>query len=142
MEKKKDSDSRAEEVLIRAMEELASDNSKVDSGRREKLVPSRILLSESVDRAVDQALKKVNADFTAGKVGRTQLVNWSLELFFNRMTNEEIQEVRLAHFDEIAYLENLLKMAKATGSLPKELEALVPPSAKAAKPTPPTSRHT
>lgn len=88
---------------------------------------SRVIISHESSRCLDELASKVNTGFEAGKVTRPQILNWVLRHFSETAGESEIQELRAAHFDRIAYLEALLKRAKETGVLPPELAALAQP---------------
>lgn len=88
---------------------------------------SRVIISQESSRCLDDLASRVNTGFEAGKVTRPQILNWVLRRFAETAGESEIQEVRAAHFDRIAYLEALLKRAKETGVLPPELAALAQP---------------
>ena len=86
----------------------------------------RVLISPEANLAVDDLIGKVNSGFDGGKVTRPQLVSWVLCKFGQTMSEPDIQEIRAAHFDRIAYFEALLKRAKETGVMPPELSGLLP----------------
>jgi hypothetical protein len=93
---------------------------------------SRVLISQESNHLLDELTGRINDGFEAGRVTRPQILNWILRRFAETAGEEEIQELRAAHFDRIAYLEVLLKRAKETGVLPPELNAALPsPSASA-----------
>jgi len=87
----------------------------------------RVIISQDASRYLDDVAVRVNDGFDAGKITRPQIVSWVLRRFAESAGEEDIQEIRHAHFDRIAYLEALLKRAKETGTLPAELSALIPP---------------
>ena len=87
----------------------------------------RVIISKDASQYLDEVAVKVNSGFEAGKVTRPQIVSWVLRRFAEVAGDDDIQELRAAHFDRIAYLEALLKRAKETGTLPAELSALIPP---------------
>lgn len=86
---------------------------------------SRVLISQESNHLLDELTTRINDGFEAGRVTRPQILSWILRRFAETAGEEEIQELRAAHFDRIAYLEALLKRAKETGILPPELNALV-----------------
>ena len=87
----------------------------------------RVIINQEASRSIDELAVKVNSGFAAGRVTRLQLVSWILRKFADVCGDSDIQEIRAAHFDRIAYLESLLKRAKETGVLPPELNALLQP---------------
>lgn len=88
----------------------------------------RVLISADANDSVDTLLKKVNEGWDAGKVTKPQLVSWVISKMAKKFSEKELNEVRTAHFDKIAYLESLLKKAKETGEMPAELNLLAPES--------------
>lgn len=88
---------------------------------------SRVLISQESNRHLDDLAARVNDGFDAGKITRPQILSWVLRRFAEAAGEDEIQELRAAHFDRIAYLEALLKRAKETGVLPPELAAAAQP---------------
>jgi hypothetical protein len=96
---------------------------------------SRVIISQESNRVLDGLALRVNTGFDAGKVTRPQILSWVLKRFAETAEDDEIQELRAAHFDKIAYLEALVKRAKETGVIPPELSAaLQPPCAPAHAP--------
>lgn len=85
----------------------------------------RVVISTESNQYIDDLAERVNEDFDAGKVSRSQILNWIVKRFAESAGDAEIQELRAAHFDRIAYLEAILKRAKATGVLPPELNAAI-----------------
>ncbi len=88
---------------------------------------SRVLISQESNRHLDVLAARVNDGFDAGKVTRPQILSWVLRRFAETAGDDEIQELRVAHFDKIVYLEALLKRAKETGVLSPELAAAIQP---------------
>ncbi len=88
---------------------------------------ARVIISQESSRHLDDLATRVNDGFEAGKVTRPQILSWVLRRFAETAGEDEIQEVRNAHFDRIAYIESLLKRAKETGVLPPELQAAIQP---------------
>lgn len=102
------------------------------AAKSESPASSRVIISQESSQHLDALAAKINDGFDAGKVTRPQILSWVLRRFAETAGEDEIQELRAAHFDRIAYLEALLKRAKETGVLPPELNAaLQPPCAPA-----------
>lgn len=99
----------------------------VDKAGLESPGVCRVVVSHEANRQLDELVAKVNDGFDAGRVTRPQVLSWLLRRFAETASEEEIQELRAAHFDRIAYLEALLKRAKETGVLPAELHAAIQP---------------
>jgi hypothetical protein len=112
------------------MENMEKNNTEKKTESREpgeNAVQSRVIISQESSRCLDELADRVNSGFDAGKVTRPQILNWVLRRFAETAGDEEVQELRAAHFDRIAYLEALLKRAKETGVLPPELAAAAQP---------------
>jgi hypothetical protein len=86
---------------------------------------ARVIISQESSRCLDDLINKVNDGFDAGKVTRPQILGWVLRRFAELAGDDEIKELRAAHFDRIAYFEALLRRAKETGVLPPELNAAI-----------------
>jgi len=86
----------------------------------------RITVSKQVQDLIAVVVERVNDGFIGGKVNRTQIANWIIQKFSERLTDTEVKEIRSNHFDEITLLESILRQAKASGKVPTELkEALL-----------------
>lgn len=85
----------------------------------------RITVSKQAERALSAVVEKINDGFSGGKVNRTQMANWILARFNETLTEAEIKEIRMEHFDEVAMLENILRQAKESGKVPAEFKGLL-----------------
>jgi hypothetical protein len=85
----------------------------------------RITVSKQAERALSTVVERVNEGFSGGKVNRTQMANWILARFNDTLTETEIKEIRVEHFDEVAMLENILRQAKESGKVPAEFKGLL-----------------
>lgn len=85
----------------------------------------RITVSKQAERALSMVVERVNEGFSGGKVNRTQMANWILARFNDALTEAEIKEIRMEHFDEVAMLENILRQAKESGKVPAEFKGLL-----------------
>lgn len=94
---------------------------KLDSKAKEIY---RVVVSGEANKALDTVIAKVNAEWEAGKISKPQMVSWIIQRFSAKVSDKDIQEIRAAHFDKVAYLEGLLKKAKESGQVPTELDAL------------------
>ena len=85
----------------------------------------RIAVSKQAQEALTGIIDRINDGFLGGKLNRTQAANWVLLRYFDQLTEVEIKQIRVAHFDEVAMLESLLRTAKETGKVPTEFRALL-----------------
>lgn len=85
----------------------------------------RSTVSRQAQEAVAAIVERVNDGFVGGKVNRTQLANWIILKFQERLSDTEIKEIRSEHFDEITLIESILKQAKESGKVPTELKAIL-----------------
>ena len=90
-------------------------------------VLAKIAVTESADQALAEALKKVNEDFKGGRVTKTDLASWFVSQGLANLNAERIDEVRQAHFNQVTYLDTIVKKLKSNrqDSLgPDEIAAL------------------
>jgi hypothetical protein len=85
----------------------------------------RITVSKQGERALAAVVERINEGFVGGKVNRTQVANWILARFNDSLSETEIKEIRMEHFDEVAVLESILRRAKESGRVPAELKGLL-----------------
>lgn len=102
----------------------------------EKPTLAKIAIHLESDTALTQALEKVNHENTGGRITKTELASWIIMQNCKNLTKKVIDDVRAEHFDQVSYLEALVKKLKHTGrnSLSsEELEALFPKGKKVHK---------
>lgn len=90
-------------------------------------VLSKIAISETADQALVEALKNVNQDFNGGRITKTDLASWFLSQGLAELSAERIEEIRQAHFNQVVYLDAIVKKLKSNrqDSLgPEEIAAL------------------
>lgn len=85
----------------------------------------RITVSKLGQDALTAIVERVNDGFIGGKINRTQAANWILMRFNENLSDTEIKEIRIEHFDEVAVLEAILRQAKESGQVPTEFKALL-----------------
>ena len=81
----------------------------------EKQTVAKMAITSDADVALIQALEKVNQGNTGGRVTKLDLASWFILKGSAQMNQSTIDEVRLAHFNQAAYLENLLRTLKQSG---------------------------
>jgi hypothetical protein len=60
-------------------------------------------------------LEKVNDGFLGGKVTKLDLASWALHDALGNMTEATIDKIRKRFFNEVCYLEAVLKQTRANG---------------------------
>ena len=75
---------------------------------------AKIATSQPADLSLERMLEKVNDGFRGGRVSKLELASWIVTHFETHLFEATIPDIRQAHFEEIAYLESLLKEVKAS----------------------------
>ncbi|UYL09866.1 hypothetical protein B9G69_004665 [Bdellovibrio sp. SKB1291214] len=88
---------------------------------KEELV-TKITITKQAEEAVSQIVARVNEGFDAGRVTRQDVASWVLTRFNETCGDGDVHQIRAEFFNEIALLENILKKAKLSGSVPEELK--------------------
>jgi len=60
-------------------------------------------------------VEPANKDFNGGRINKTDLASWLIIRGAQRLNASEIEELRRKHFNQVKYLESLVKKLKATG---------------------------
>ena len=93
-----------------------------------------IKISEEAIQAVEKMLQTVNEGYLGGRVNRSDLVSQVLVEYEKKYLSESIESIRQQSFDQLHYLETMVKLLKEsrkTGQevprieIPKNLEALI-----------------
>jgi hypothetical protein len=88
---------------------------------------AKIAVSTQADEALSKSLERVNTDFLGGRISKTDLASWFFIQGANQLNEEKIEEVRKAHFNQVVYLDGLVKKLKSEGKEnlgPDEIAAL------------------
>ena len=88
---------------------------------------AKIAITSSSDVELSSALERVNQDFEGGRVTKVDLTSWLILRALSTFDASAIDDVRKAHFNQVVYLESMLKRLKSSGrdSLgPEDLAAL------------------
>ncbi len=85
----------------------------------------RITMTRDAEKALGDLLEKVNSGFIGGKINRTQLVSWALMNLNREITENQLQDLRAAHFDDLSALELLYRKAKESGVVSSDLKAIL-----------------
>ena len=86
---------------------------------------SRISITRQAEKEFIAFQKRVNDDFEAGFVNRSELASFILTRFSKTAGDAEVREIRCEYVDETAMLDAYLKKVKATGQMPAELKAFL-----------------
>lgn len=81
----------------------------------EKQELAKIAITSDSDVALVHALEKVNKDSAGGRVTKTELSSWFILKSAADLNDGAIEEIRMAHFNQVTYLENLVKTIKQSG---------------------------
>ena len=74
--------------------------------------PIKICVSQEADQAIDRMMVKANTGFAGGKVSKTDMASWILIQFESQGLESCIEKIRKDHFDQVSYLESVLKEMK------------------------------
>jgi hypothetical protein len=88
---------------------------------------AKIAVSSNADEALSKFLERVNQNFEGGRVTKTDLASWCILHVSESLTDSVIEEIHQAHFNQVVYLETLVRKMKASGREnlgPEELSAL------------------
>lgn len=106
---------------------MVNDNNSKEEKRTRIEDIQRIAISKEAQIAITEIMDKVNEGFLGGKVTRMELANWALIHLKETISDEQINQVRMEHFDEVTLLEVILRKAKAKekGKIPEEFKDLL-----------------
>lgn len=76
---------------------------------------AKIAISTEADAAMVQAFDRINRNNPGGRVTKAEIASWFILRASNTLSDEAIEEVRLAHFDQVSYLEGLVRGLKQSG---------------------------
>ena len=88
---------------------------------------AKIAVSSAADEALSKSLDRVNQNFEGGRVTKTDLASWYILHVAESLNDSVIEEIHQAHFNQVVYLETLVRKMKAAGREsfgPDELSAL------------------
>jgi hypothetical protein len=75
---------------------------------------AKIAITSSADSALSQALNRINLNFEGGRITKAGLASWLIQRAGADLDEHTIEEIRRAHFNQVAYLENLVKKLKSS----------------------------
>lgn len=73
---------------------------------------TKISVSSEVDEKLDSMVKRCNDGFSGGKITKGELSNWIIGYFYESCFEKCLEEVRRDHFDELVYLESVVREAR------------------------------
>lgn len=76
---------------------------------------AKIAITSLSDNELSGTLDRVNQDFEGGRVTKTDLASWLILRAVSTLDESGIEEVRKAHFNQVVYLESLVKKLKSSG---------------------------
>lgn len=88
---------------------------------------SKIAITASSDETLVSALDRVNQNFEGGRVTKSDLASWFIQKGAAALDDSVLEEIQRAHFNQVVYLETLVKKLKSAGRDnlgPEELAAL------------------
>jgi hypothetical protein len=91
---------------------------------------AKIAVTAEADQALEDMVSKVNDGFLGGKIGKQELASFAIMHFARESIEGSMEAVRAAHFDELAYLDAVVKQlrsAKRTGGAPADIRAMLAP---------------
>ena len=76
---------------------------------------SKIAISVTADEALVRMMGGVNLGFKGGRVSKHDLASWILLQFERKYFDGSVEAIRAEHFDQVAYLDSLVKELKRDG---------------------------
>lgn len=97
-------------------------NNNINTNTKEDNLTRIVVLKES-DKIAAEIQEMVNDGFEAGHATKLNVVSFIFNWFKANITDDLIHQLRMSCTDELTMLENVLKKAKSSKSLPPELRA-------------------
>jgi len=73
---------------------------------------AKVAITKRADDSVSGALERVNDGFEGGRVSKTDLMSWAILRVVSEIDKADIDEIRRDHFNQVAYLDGLVKRLK------------------------------
>jgi hypothetical protein len=86
---------------------------------------AKIAITTDSDAALVQALEKVNKNNPGGRVTKTDLASWFILKSATDLTDQSIDQIRTAHFNQVAYLDALVRGLKQSGRESLSMDEIV-----------------
>ncbi len=77
-----------------------------------KPIIAKVTLSSEADTMLNKMLDTANHDFLGGRITKHDLLSWIVLRYEQSWFSKSLEQLRAHHFDDFAYLENLVKKAK------------------------------
>ena len=91
---------------------------------------SKIGVLKDSDQAIDRMLLKINEGYHGGRVTKVDLASWIILHFETHVLENSIEKIRRDHFDQVTYLESVIremKRARKVGNETPDLSILLAP---------------
>ena len=76
---------------------------------------AKIAITSESDEALMKSLDRINAGFEGGRLTKTDLSSWLIIHAAQELSETAITEIRQAHFNQVTYLDTLVKKLKSSG---------------------------
>ena len=87
----------------------------------------KIALSQDSDQILNQAIDQINQGFLGGRVTKFDLASWIIQDSLQHLTDSKIESIRKQFFNELFYLETIVKLNRSQGQsklTPEQIEIL------------------
>ena len=75
----------------------------------------KIAVTKDAEAVLIAALNRINAGFLGGKVSKLDLASWAILNALETMSDSMVEKIRKRFFNEVCYLEAVLKQTRASG---------------------------
>ena len=89
---------------------------------------AKLTSTPEADAALSRMLEATTHDYRAGKISKTDLLSWIIRHFEKTSFDSSLGDIRQAFFDEVIYLDSLLKdlkVARRSGETSPSLNELL-----------------
>lgn len=76
----------------------------------------KIAVTSGADEVLRAAFEKVNSGFLGGKISKLDLASWALTETLENLTEAKIDKIQKQFFNEICYLESVVKLTRQNGA--------------------------
>lgn len=88
---------------------------------------AKITAAQGADEVLDRMVKAVNDGFTGGKVTKHELTSWIITNFEENYFQSCIAKIREDYFNQVAYLESVLKQLRMNGDQKVDMAEILAP---------------
>jgi hypothetical protein len=75
----------------------------------------KIAVTKEADALLAASLNRINEGFLGGKVNKLDLASWAIVYALENMPDQIVEKIRKRFFNEVCYLEAVLKQTRASG---------------------------